>query len=389
MLTFSCMYCGKGITSVPRWPPHGDSVAFYQQTPEDTQMRPGAFNLRHRCPHCQKDYYIVWDDDPTGQGMTTEPHATVDTIRNEDYYKVKEVVDKTGTIWTALKQKLGFDQAMPEARRLCEKEWKAAFPASKGLGERSKLDLARTDFSHGIFLGDNGLLRGANFTEAKLDESIWIVSLLGGVSFQGASLRKAHLIAVLCEGASFRGADLSGAIIDRPIVGESSQPVDCSNANLEGATLRLVVNTPIVLTGARMNGCSVSFMASHVGTPKNREGEVAQGLTCFLSSLSDEQRSQIKCADGSKCFIATACYGSADCAEVRTLRCFRDQVLLTHVTGQVLTQLYYLLSPTLARWISARPWLTAFVRDRILAPFVKYVSSKNKMQPNKTPQLRR
>jgi len=63
---YTCMYCGNKITSVPGWPPLGNSVAFYQQAVEETKNKPGAFNLTHTCPYCHKAYCVVWDDDPTG-----------------------------------------------------------------------------------------------------------------------------------------------------------------------------------------------------------------------------------------------------------------------------------------------------------------------------------
>ena len=41
------------------------------------------------------------------------------------------------------------------------------------------------------------------------------------------------------------------------------------------------------------------------------------------------------------CFIATAVYGSRDAPEVRTLRDFRDNILMQSSTGRVFVDLYY------------------------------------------------
>ena len=48
------------------------------------------------------------------------------------------------------------------------------------------------------------------------------------------------------------------------------------------------------------------------------------------------------------CFIATACYGSADHPAVIILREFRDRFLMPWKGGQMLTQIYYKYSPQLA-----------------------------------------
>ena len=83
------------------------------------------------------------------------------------------------------------------------------------------------------------------------------------------------------------------------------------------------------------------------------------------------------------CFIATACYGDYDSPEVRTLRAFRDEVLLQHWFGKVVTQLYYSVSPPLARWLTTRPGVSALVKSRVLTPLVKLVRNRTRRLPNK------
>jgi hypothetical protein len=54
---------------------------------------------------------------------------------------------------------------------------------------------------------------------------------------------------------------------------------------------------------------------------------------------------------GGYCFVATAAYGSYDHPMVRTLRAFRDRVLLGSPGGAWLVSAYYAASPPLARFI--------------------------------------
>ena len=71
------------------------------------------------------------------------------------------------------------------------------------------------------------------------------------------------------------------------------------------------------------------------------------------------------------CYIATAVYGSYDCPEVWTLRRFRDLYLAGSRGGRILIKLYYLISPTIVRYLGKgelfRHWgrgiLDRFVRQ--------------------------
>jgi hypothetical protein len=62
---------------------------------------------------------------------------------------------------------------------------------------------------------------------------------------------------------------------------------------------------------------------------------------------------------GSGCFIATAAFGSALDPHVETLRAFRDKYLLKSRFGKAIVNLYYKLSPPLARLIASDPILRA------------------------------
>lgn len=62
------------------------------------------------------------------------------------------------------------------------------------------------------------------------------------------------------------------------------------------------------------------------------------------------------------CFIATAAHGSAMDPDVRTLRRFRDDWLITNPGGRAFTSVYYRLSPPIAEWIARRPALRLAAR---------------------------
>jgi 3D (Asp-Asp-Asp) domain-containing protein len=69
------------------------------------------------------------------------------------------------------------------------------------------------------------------------------------------------------------------------------------------------------------------------------------------------------------CFIAAAAYGTTMAKQVQTLRAFRDQYLLTNPLGQAFVNLYYKLSPPVAKFITDHPSLKPLVRAG-LAPVV-------------------
>jgi Zn finger protein HypA/HybF involved in hydrogenase expression len=52
-----CKHCGQ-INQASEWPERGDWVPFYHQD------EPGRYTLTLTCPHCGKEWYVVWDDDP-------------------------------------------------------------------------------------------------------------------------------------------------------------------------------------------------------------------------------------------------------------------------------------------------------------------------------------
>ncbi len=76
---------------------------------------------------------------------------------------------------------------------------------------------------------------------------------------------------------------------------------------------------------------------------------------------------------GGGCFIATAAYGSYLHPHVRTLRDFRDQVLMASSVGRSIIQVYYRYSPALAQHIERDP--AAKIAARLaLTPLVLFIA---------------
>ena len=86
-----------------------------------------------------------------------------------------------------------------------------------------------------------------------------------------------------------------------------------------------------------------------------------------VTSISDEDEDLAKdtkraLAKSRACFIATAAYGDANCADVERLRSFRDRRLLGNPVGSAFVRAYYRVSPPFARLIARNPRLRTTVR---------------------------
>lgn len=76
----------------------------------------------------------------------------------------------------------------------------------------------------------------------------------------------------------------------------------------------------------------------------------------------------------SNCFIATAVYGDPCCTEVRALRKFRDEKLLTNTLGSLFVKVYYKVSPPIANWLIGREKISKKIRTT-LNYLVKHITS--------------
>ena len=72
-----------------------------------------------------------------------------------------------------------------------------------------------------------------------------------------------------------------------------------------------------------------------------------------------------KDAKVSPCFIATAIYGTPMASEVKVLRGFRDEYLLTNPIGEGFVKTYYKISPRIADFVREHPVLKRVVRSAL------------------------
>ena len=97
------------------------------------------------------------------------------------------------------------------------------------------------------------------------------------------------------------------------------------------------------------------------------------GDVCTIADLNAATTTITMCGDysitanfersvGGGCFIASAAYGNAMAEEIQILREFRDEYLLTNPLGQGLVDVYYIISPPIAEFITEHPSLKPIVR---------------------------
>jgi len=83
-------------------------------------------------------------------------------------------------------------------------------------------------------------------------------------------------------------------------------------------------------------------------------------------------------AESSGCFIATTTYENVDHPDVRLLRRFRDEALLSSALGKAFVRAYYLISPVLAAYIRTEI-VRSIIKNLVLRPVI-FLVRKNLSQ---------
>ena len=77
---------------------------------------------------------------------------------------------------------------------------------------------------------------------------------------------------------------------------------------------------------------------------------------------------------GRGCYVATCVYGSYDSREVRVLRHYRDGALSKTVLGRLFIDFYYLVSPSVVRFLGNKKWFvfgSKIVLDKVVKKLEK------------------
>jgi uncharacterized protein YjbI with pentapeptide repeats len=254
----------------------------------------------------------------------------------------------------------------------CDEFWQEVFPQDEAV------DLSDVNLAGGVFAGihSGAALDNANLRNGNFEKTSWLRTNMRNADFTGANLRKCVMYKAVCEGANFSEADLSESSL-LLFVFDQSRPVQFCNADLSNVFLEIPFPTAMKLDGAKMNGCKVSFPAPDRRSNSADKDNINEAKSLFLNSLTEEQKSAIilegSQSKQSKCFIATAAYGTDQAQEVYRLRQFRDTVLLRSNIGRAFVALYELLSPFVVRKVERSKVARAVIRNMVVKPALSLV----------------
>jgi len=117
---------------------------------------------------------------------------------------------------------------------------------------------------------------------------------------------------------------------------------------------------PVPFTLARSESCIVTVtfqpqsagaLTGEVGIHSNEPDAVENPLVILTTGTGLKKGGGGESAGGGGCFIATAAYGNYLHEDVKFLRHFRDEHLLTNSTGRAFVAFYYLHSPPIAEYL--------------------------------------
>lgn len=123
------------------------------------------------------------------------------------------------------------------------------------------------------------------------------------------------------------------------------------------------------------NGLPYSFSVVSLDASGNVSAAVDLGTAIPTpeQDLFERYKAAGGSSDGGHCFVATSAFGNYEHPQVRTLRAFRDEVLMPTVLGRHFVAAYYRISPPIAALIAQAPVLRASTRV-LLKPLVWFAN---------------
>jgi len=184
-------------------------------------------------------------------------------------------------------------------------------------------------------------------------------------------LKEAKDVIDSLDGTSTAAAPATGKVIQEPASGVLDSTT-IPGYTLESSTVAIILS--LLSKNQKIAAIKAFREATDVGLKEakdaiddldsrnpRRDSSVGNG--------SSAQRVDDPAVKVSKCYIATAVYGSYDAHEVRILRRFRDEVLSRTMPGRAFIRTYYAVSPPFARRLENAGRVNRLVRrvlDRIV-----------------------
>jgi IPT/TIG domain-containing protein len=151
--------------------------------------------------------------------------------------------------------------------------------------------------------------------------------------------------------------------------GSAGFTLTVDGVNFESNAIVRWNGTNLTTTFVSATRLTAMVTATQVVSPGNVSVTVNNPNAPTLTSSAQTFSISARTFSGGGCFIATAAYGTPMAEDVRYLRAFRDQYLLTSGLGRKFVEVYYRHSPPLADRLRAQDGWRSVVRAA-LAPLV-------------------
>lgn len=141
------------------------------------------------------------------------------------------------------------------------------------------------------------------------------------------------------------------------------------------ALKKMQENKPITPTEAAHLVHDTNSVIAHPDVSQDTKKKAAELQQTTVQALPEEERHFIApivtVPPESKCFIATAAYGSPLEPQVEAARHFRDEALEPSRLGHIMVRTYYGVSPPIARGIARSNPLRSMVRT-LISPIIRH-----------------